>query len=77
MKVGSIVNAANTDLQMCDWVCGAIFKAVGAAQLQAACYKLAAINTGELLLRWASTSRQNFRHPRCWSRPSAVEQGAE
>ncbi len=50
MKVDAIVNAANTDLQMGGGVCGAIFKAAGAAQLQAACYKLAPIKTGEAVI---------------------------
>lgn len=47
MKVDAIVNAANTDLQMGGGVCGAIFKAAGAYQLQAACDTLAPIKTGE------------------------------
>ena len=47
LKVDAIVNAANTDLQMGGGVCGAILKAAGAAQLQAACDKLAPIKTGE------------------------------
>ena len=50
MKVDAIVNAANTDLQMGGGVCGAIFKAAGAEQLQAACDKLAPIKTGEAVI---------------------------
>ena len=50
IKVDAIVNAANTDLQMGGGVCGAIFKAAGAAQLQAACDKLAPIKTGEAVI---------------------------
>lgn len=50
MKVDAIVNAANTDLQMGGGVCGAIFKAAGAAQLKAACDKLAPIKTGEAVI---------------------------
>lgn len=50
MKVDAIVNAANTDLQMGGGVCGAIFKAAGAAQLQAVCDKLAPIKTGEAVI---------------------------
>ncbi|NLB17303.1 MAG: RNase III inhibitor, partial [Syntrophomonadaceae bacterium] len=47
MKVDAIVNAANTDLKMGGGVCGAIFKAAGASELQAACDKLAPIQTGD------------------------------
>lgn len=47
MKVDAIVNAANTSLQMGGGVCGAIFKAAGVFELQAACDKLAPIKTGE------------------------------
>ena len=47
MEVDAIVNAANTALQMGGGVCGAIFNAAGAADLQAACDKLAPIQTGE------------------------------
>jgi O-acetyl-ADP-ribose deacetylase (regulator of RNase III)/transcriptional regulator with XRE-family HTH domain len=50
MKVDAIVNAANTDLKMGGGVCGAIFKAAGAAQLQAACDKLAPIKTGDAVI---------------------------
>ncbi|HCK24822.1 MAG TPA: RNase III inhibitor, partial [Bacteroides graminisolvens] len=50
MKVDAIVNAANTELQMGGGVCGAIFKAAGATQLQAACDKLAPIKTGEAVI---------------------------
>lgn len=46
MQVDAIVNAANTDLAMGGGVCGAIFKAAGAAKLQAACDKVAPIKTG-------------------------------
>jgi O-acetyl-ADP-ribose deacetylase (regulator of RNase III) len=50
MKVDAIVNAANAALQMGGGVCGAIFKAAGAADLQAACDKLAPIQTGEAVI---------------------------
>jgi len=50
MKVDAIVNAANTALQMGGGVCGAIFKAAGAHELQAACNKLAPIQTGEAVI---------------------------
>ncbi|MFA7673525.1 MAG: macro domain-containing protein [Clostridia bacterium] len=47
MKVDAIVNAANTNLVMGGGVCGDIFKAAGVQELQAACYKVAPIKTGE------------------------------
>lgn len=50
MKVDTIVNAANTDLAMGGGVCGAIFKAAGAFDLQEACDKLAPIQTGNAVI---------------------------
>jgi O-acetyl-ADP-ribose deacetylase (regulator of RNase III) len=50
IKVDAIVNAANTNLQMGGGVCGAIFKAAGVHELQAACDKLAPIKTGEAVV---------------------------
>ena len=50
LKVDAIVNAANTDLAMGGGVCGAIFKAAGKRELQAACDKLAPIKTGEAVI---------------------------
>lgn len=50
MQVDAIVNAANPALQMGGGVCGAIFSAAGARALQAACDRLAPIQTGEAVL---------------------------
>lgn len=50
IRVDAIVNAANTELRMGGGVCGSIFKAAGAAELQAACDKLAPIQTGEAVI---------------------------
>jgi O-acetyl-ADP-ribose deacetylase (regulator of RNase III) len=50
IKVDAIVNAANTNLQMGGGVCGAIFQAAGAVQLQEACDKLAPVKTGEAVI---------------------------
>ncbi|MDR1481758.1 MAG: macro domain-containing protein [Synergistaceae bacterium] len=50
MKADAIVNAANTDLLMGGGVCGAIFAAAGASELQKACDKLAPIATGEAVI---------------------------
>jgi O-acetyl-ADP-ribose deacetylase (regulator of RNase III) len=50
MEVDAIVNAANTALRKGGGVCGAIFKAAGAAELQSACNRLAPIETGEAVI---------------------------
>ena len=47
VRADAIVNAANTNLLAGGGVCGAIFRAAGAARLQAACDELAPIKTGE------------------------------
>ena len=47
MHVDAIVNAANTELLMGGGVCGAIFSAAGADQMQDACDRVAPIHTGE------------------------------
>jgi O-acetyl-ADP-ribose deacetylase (regulator of RNase III) len=49
-KVDAIVNAANTSLRAGSGVCGAIFAAAGAKNLQAACKKLAPIKTSEAVI---------------------------
>lgn len=50
IKADAIVNAANTALRMGGGVCGAIFRAAGATELQASCDKLAPIQTGDAVL---------------------------
>ena len=46
IKVDAIVNAANTQLLAGGGVCGAIFRAAGYSELQAACDKVSPIQTG-------------------------------
>lgn len=50
MKVDAIVNAANTELLMGGGVCGAIFNATGAKELQEACDKKSPIKTGDAVI---------------------------
>ncbi|MCM1006904.1 MAG: macro domain-containing protein [Ruminococcus flavefaciens] len=50
MKVDAIVNAANTELLMGGGVCGAIFHAAGANELQDACDKISPIQTGDAVI---------------------------
>lgn len=50
LAVDVIVNAANINLLAGGGVCGAIFRAAGRHELQAACDKLAPIQTGEAVM---------------------------
>ncbi|KGR76532.1 macro domain-containing protein [Ureibacillus sinduriensis] len=50
MKVDAIVNAANTALKMGGGVCGAIFRAAGADQLQAVCDVIGHCEVGQAVM---------------------------
>ncbi len=49
-KADAIVNAANTALRMGGGVCGDIFRAAGASEMEKACQSLAPIRTGEAVM---------------------------
>lgn len=50
MKVDAVVNAANTALKMGGGVCGAIFSAAGARELQAACDEIGSCRVGQAVI---------------------------
>lgn len=60
MHVDAVVNAANTKLRKGGGVCGAIFSAAGAKQLQEACDKLSPIKTGEAVITPGFNLRAKF-----------------
>lgn len=60
VETDAIVNAANTRLQMGGGVCGAIFHAAGPAKLQAACDKLAPIETGQAVITDGFDSKAKY-----------------
>lgn len=50
MEVDAVVNAANSRLKMGGGVCGAIFNAAGAQELQAECDLMGGCNTGDAVM---------------------------
>ena len=50
MDVDAVVNAANANLRMGSGVCGAIFRAAGAEQMEKACRPLRPVKTGEAVI---------------------------
>ena len=60
MKTDCIVNAANSQLLMGGGVCGAIFRAAGARELQEACDKIGGCPTGQAVITPAFALRTKY-----------------
>lgn len=60
MKTEAIVNAANPRLLMGGGVCGAIFKAAGASQLQQACNQIGYCPTGKAVITKGYDSKAKY-----------------
>lgn len=59
LKTDTVVNAANQYLQQGGGVCGAIFRAAGSAQLQAACDRIGQCPTGSAVITPAFNMKEN------------------
>ena len=60
MNVDAVVNAANSELRQGGGVCGAIFKAAGSKELQAACKEIGRCATGKAVITPGFNLQANY-----------------